>query len=416
MKRTGKISATPNPIIISGQTRVGVTKLVWSCAGAQEVEVRIGAPDGPLFSRSGASGQATTGEWVTDGMTFHLQDVSGRRPLLPEHTLATVTVGVKMDRVVRGLILMYHRIAELDADPWSLSVAPGNFAEQLAVLRRAGQPAPLARALVEMDLERETDPLLVVTFDDGYADNLYQALPLLEEFRIPATVFVPVNYIGGRRFFWWDVLDLLLAAADLPSEFRLRIAGANYRWRLDEPAPRQPRRWQASEMPPETARERFYLDLYRLLRPLPEDERSEVIDELLAWAGLASAPSDPYRQMSLDELRRLARHPLIEIGSHALTHRDLPDLSPNTQRDEIERSRTLLSRILGHPVRSFCYPYGSFTAETAQMVRDAGYACACGHFVQPLAAGADPYQLPRVMVGNWNGEEFARRLSAWLRP
>jgi hypothetical protein len=62
------------------------------------VEIHVGAPDGPMLgqfrSRGPASGVAKTGDWVSDGMTFYLQDVAGKA-LIPQYTLATVRVSVK---------------------------------------------------------------------------------------------------------------------------------------------------------------------------------------------------------------------------------------------------------------------------------------------------------------------------------
>jgi putative cofactor-binding repeat protein len=86
------LSANPNPIPVTGTALYGMTVISWSAPGAQEVEVRIGSPNGVLFDRGGKRGSAQTGLWVPDGMTFYLQDVSGGKALTAENTLATVVV------------------------------------------------------------------------------------------------------------------------------------------------------------------------------------------------------------------------------------------------------------------------------------------------------------------------------------
>src|SRR5438128_592029 len=91
MERTGTITADPNPIPVSDYALLGVTTLTWKATGAEVVEVRIGAPDGPLFIRSGPDGCARTGEWVSEGTVFYLQDVSGGLPLSAANTLTQVT-------------------------------------------------------------------------------------------------------------------------------------------------------------------------------------------------------------------------------------------------------------------------------------------------------------------------------------
>jgi hypothetical protein len=89
----GTLTATPNPIHLE-QTGAAVTELTWESANARELEVRLGAPDGHLVSRSGPAGRATTGDWVNNGMRFYLQDVTDGKPLTSLHTLDTVRVSL----------------------------------------------------------------------------------------------------------------------------------------------------------------------------------------------------------------------------------------------------------------------------------------------------------------------------------
>jgi hypothetical protein len=103
MKSTGLITAYPNPLPTYDYARLGTTTLTWTSNGTEVVEVRVGAPDGPLFSRSGPTGSATTGAWVADGMVFHLQNVSGGLPLSAANTLATVTVHSAPNRFLANL-------------------------------------------------------------------------------------------------------------------------------------------------------------------------------------------------------------------------------------------------------------------------------------------------------------------------
>jgi SAM-dependent methyltransferase len=92
MKSTGIITADPNPIRLRDDQSLGATTLTWTSEITREVEVRVGAPDGQLLSRTGPYGSVVTGDWVSDGMTFFLQNVSNRLPLTPDNTLATIAV------------------------------------------------------------------------------------------------------------------------------------------------------------------------------------------------------------------------------------------------------------------------------------------------------------------------------------
>jgi len=88
----GSISARPNPFPPDAQG-LGNTTLAWTSYGTSNVEVHVGAPDGPAFISSGpGSFSANTGHWVRNGMTFYLQNVSNGLPLTGANTLATVTM------------------------------------------------------------------------------------------------------------------------------------------------------------------------------------------------------------------------------------------------------------------------------------------------------------------------------------
>ena len=86
------LTASPNPIPVTGAATLGMTTISWMAPGAQAVEVHIGSPDGALFVGGGTRGSAQTGSWVPEGMTFYLQDISGGKSLTEENTLATVVV------------------------------------------------------------------------------------------------------------------------------------------------------------------------------------------------------------------------------------------------------------------------------------------------------------------------------------
>src|SRR5215469_16327730 len=121
---------------------------------------------------------------------------------------------------------MYHRISRTDIDPWGLCVDPSNFSEQMKILGSLAKPVSLEQLMY-------TDhPSVAITFDDGYVDNLENALPVLEQNAIPATLFVSTGYIGNSNGYWWDQLqEIFLSPRVLPSEdLSLSLGGETYRW------------------------------------------------------------------------------------------------------------------------------------------------------------------------------------------
>lgn len=323
----------------------------------------------------------------------------------------------------RALILLYHRVASLRSDPWSLAVTPAHFGEHVEILRRYARPArlqQLTRALAEgKTLHRS----VVVTFDDGYADNLVSAKPLLERHDVPATVFVATGAIGGGREFWWDELGrVLLEPGTLPAELDVRVDETRFTWTLgeaahyDQEAALRDRHWRAGEEAP-SARHALYRALWERLRCSPAGARERTMNELLEWSGVGVAVRPSHRTLSSDDVAALANGGLVDVGAHTVTHPMLSALSAAAQRDEIERSKTRLDEILDRPVTSFSYPYGGradFSRETVDAVRHARFHCACSTHADTVARQSDPYQLPRVYVGDWDGDRFAECLSQWL--
>jgi peptidoglycan/xylan/chitin deacetylase (PgdA/CDA1 family) len=300
-------------------------------------------------------------------------------------------------------------------------VSPRRFAEHLKVLRKYTQPMRL-RQLSRILLRGNNPPhrSVVVTFDDGYADNLHNAKPLLERYNVPATFFLASGLIGQEQEFWWDELDrLLLQPGTLPETLRLSVNGNTHRWELgegayySEEASRSHRHWRAWEEAP-SSRHSLYYTLWQLLRPVTEDERRRVLCELREWAGAESVGRLSNRSLSLDEVGALAQGGLVEVGAHTVSHPALKLLPPASQRDEILSSKAHLEGILDHPVAGFSYPYGSLSAETVGIVREVGFAYACASGGGLVKRSADLFRLPRKGIQDWDGDEFARHLSEWF--
>jgi len=282
-----------------------------------------------------------------------------------------------------ALILMYHRVSDSGPDPWGLSVSPRNFCEHLEVLHRQTSPVPL-KHLTSPDVgKRRSRRLVAVTFDDGYADNLLAAAPLLRRYEIPATVFVTAAAIGNPRGFWWDELaDLLLLPGKLPETLQLTIGGEARQWALGTSAQyseadyEKYRSYPAWKEPP-TQRQAAYAAIWQWLQPLSDWERREILDALTVWAGIATTSRSSRRMLTEVEVSALGSDGLIEVGAHTMTHPNLPTLSIENQRREVIESKTCLERIVNRVVNSFAYPYGQTSDLTASVVREAGFERAC---------------------------------------
>lgn len=316
----------------------------------------------------------------------------------------------------RSVVLCYHRVASLDRDPQLLAVTPQHFGEHLNYLSEHFEPVALERV---RDPEPSAKLAVAVTFDDGYADNLIAARPLLEEHRVPATVFVCTGNLGTRREFWWDELErILLEPETLPAQLDLSVRDARITRDLpvdyvDAPA------WNVLDRSDPTPRHALYREIAPLIRPLPPAERDAVVAELRSWAGLSELGRESHRSLTEGEVATLASSRYVGIGAHTVNHPVLASLGADAQRDEIETSRNMLKTLTGGAsVDNFAYPYGGandYDSRTLRILSEAGVANACTTTPRPVVGGEEPLQIPRILVRDWDTAEFQQRLEPFSR-
>ena len=254
------------------------------------------------------------------------------------------------------LSLLYHRINMLRPDPWTLCVSPAHFAEQ-------------------MDVASRFSPRPIITFDDGYADNLHQALPILERFNIPARFFVVSGELGSLQEMWWDALDQVFDPAHKESSNR-------------------------------------YSDAFTHLRSLPSSARLQELNKLFSQESRTRLFRQNRRMMTPDELSELSSNPLVEIGAHTVSHPVLSLLNLAEQVEEVGSSKRQLEEIIGKVIAGFAYPNGmlsDYTTETVEAVQHVGFKYAYSAFEHDLGG---EFQLPRVMIRDWDGEQFSKVLHA----
>lgn len=134
--------------------------------------------------------------------------------------IALKSTSVAADVVQRpapGLvILLYHQIGAPRASEVNLSA--DRFDEQLAHIGEAGGALPIDQAVAVLSpgqatSARQPQPArFVITFDDGTADFVDTALPLLAKYKLPVTLYVATRWIEEQRSFWDDGTVLSWAA------------------------------------------------------------------------------------------------------------------------------------------------------------------------------------------------------------
>ena len=277
----------------------------------------------------------------------------------------------------RGTIFMLHSVVDDDAFyPEAMLRCPaGRLDWTLRWLKANGRVfVSLDEAVARMG-RTSTGLFASFTFDDGYADNLTHALPVMERHNAPFAVYVTTGMVTGEIDAWWFGLSELIRIRD-----RIEVTGKKF------------------ECGDRAAKQRTFLAIEAMIHQnyaLLPDVKSLIRANGIDYYALAAQEG-----LTRDMLRELARHPLVTIGGHTTTHINLAQAPAPVVAKEMRDNRTFLEEITQTPVLHFAYPFGN---EKACGLREAGIARATGFHsaVTTRRGGIFPdhldhlYELPR---------------------
>jgi peptidoglycan/xylan/chitin deacetylase (PgdA/CDA1 family) len=295
-----------------------------------------------------------------------------------------------------GVVLLYHRIAAPALDIHGLCVTPATFRAHLDHLAASYRPMSLIQLAAAAEEGRLPDRAVAITFDDGYADNLRAASPLLLERNLPATFFLTSDGLRGVRAFWWDTLAwIFFGPIPLPPRLDLEDAEGRVSLPTATPAEREGAHWA----------------LYHRVRRADAGARERLMGTLSAWSG-AVVPESLGRPMTPMEIEELAAHPLRSIGGHGVCHLSFSAHAADVLRREVLENRTELEIATGRVVRTFAYPFGDYDDRSAELVGNAGYRAAVTCRSGLVRPRVDPLRLPRFTIEAGRAASFEDDLRA----
>jgi peptidoglycan/xylan/chitin deacetylase (PgdA/CDA1 family) len=302
------------------------------------------------------------------------------------------------------VVLLHGVLPDADTSPFNSS---GKFIspEKLRIfLERAGRIFRVVRAdeMVEAALSsRRMDNAMVLTFDDGYANNFVHARPLLAKMGLPFTVFATMGFLDSDEVLWNDRLEFALATT---RERRIPRGILPYELELGGPDSRQ----KALE------------ELKEALKRMPLDVASREARTLSGALGVEpNAPElSDVRFMTSEEVRRMSQMG-VGIGAHSVTHPILSRESQERVHSEVTACKDKLESVIGKPVSLFAYPNGrreDFNSVVKQELVWAGYSAAFTTIHDLYRPGGDLFEVPRISLSNqWSYEEFETRLTGILK-
>jgi peptidoglycan/xylan/chitin deacetylase (PgdA/CDA1 family) len=278
-----------------------------------------------------------------------------------------------------------------------------HFDQQLKILKKNYNVLSV-EAFTQLVLAKKKFPKnsVLITFDDGYADNHHEARPILEANGIQALFYIATANISTQNEMWWDNLErVFLATANLPESLSIAIDGSTHQFSTVT----------------QDARRATYEALHPLIKDLAPAMRDAKVDELIAWGGLQKAGRPTHRMLTFDELRTFSLSNSVVIGAHTHNHPKLSVCSKEEQYNEIASSKSNLETLLAYPIKHFSYPFGSksdYDARTVEICKAIGFDMVTANFHRQVHRWDSRFELPRMLVRNWSAEEFELKMFSFF--
>jgi peptidoglycan/xylan/chitin deacetylase (PgdA/CDA1 family) len=294
-------------------------------------------------------------------------------------------------------ILIYHRVLPDTDTLFPNEVTAERFDLQLSLLKQVFNVIPLPEAIELLKVGKLPARAASITFDDGYADNVTEALPILIKHGLHATFFIATAYLNGGRMFNDTVIEAIRRCPY--QNLDLRSIGLDNH----EVATNQAKRQAIEAILPK-------------VKYLPVEQRERRVAEV---ARLATHENLPDNLMMTTAQLRMLHNSGMEIGGHTHRHPILAGLDEQSVRSEIAAGLDWLEQTLNNKIRVFAYPNGKlgvdYLPEQAHTLRQLGFIGAVSTQHGSATHTSDAFQLPRFTPWQTEATRFIPMLLNNLR-
>lgn len=265
----------------------------------------------------------------------------------------------KLFHPVIGEILMLHRVVEnksiLDANR-QMEITPEFLEKTILSYRAKGYQLVSLDDVYEIlkSRKRQNKKFVCFTFDDGYRDNFELAFPILKKYNCPFTIYITTDFPDKKAALWWYVLEDILKQNDT------LVLGDGTK---------------LSTLTIDEKNKAFDYVRSNVFNAKGEDMQELVLQLLNNYIFSFSDLTVP-QGLSWEQLAELANDPLCTIGSHAVTHTPLTNLSTEEVIRELIDSKVTIEKYLNKPVNHFAYPYGIYSKKITELAKQVGYRTA----------------------------------------
>ncbi len=303
----------------------------------------------------------------------------------------------------RCIVLLYHRVIDLDFDPQLLAVSKENFNTHLKIINSDYNCLTINEFHEYLDSGKKIPKnSIVLSFDDGYQDNYLHALPLLEKHNSQALFYITTGTIDKNSEFWWDEVERIMFSGQVPKQVYIKWTGFEFSLQS----------WNSK------IRDELYNNVLPYLRNISVEARVNYIEDLREIFYQINTARETHLPMSLEELKKFASSKSAVIGAHTVNHPSLAHLTYEDQFIEIQQSVQFLSENLNQKIVDFSYPFGTtsnYNADTIAICKKVGLKYVAANFPKMVDKRSDKFQFPRFLVRNWDGKEFKLKLDEYFK-
>ena len=300
-------------------------------------------------------------------------------------------------------VLLYHRVTQLETDPQQLSVTPANFDVHIEHLKKNYRLLTVQEFQYHLEnKKRFPKKSVLITFDDGYADNYLEALPILEKHNAQGLFYIATGTLNTDKEYWWDALErIVLLSLNMHSSEKFIIKDVIY---------------DLTDLS-KGKRLELYERLLPVLRAINSSVREEKINELAqifnSFQGRAT-----HRAMTFQELKNMSVSESAVIGAHTHLHPSLGALTYEEQLKEIETSKNILEQLVSKKITHFSYPFGTvndFNADTLDIVKKMDFKLVAANIPYLVHKKTDKYAFTRFLVRDWNVVALEKQIQSFFR-
>ena len=289
-------------------------------------------------------------------------------------------------------ILYYHRVND-DGDPFFPAIGTSLFEAEMRFVSKHYRVVSLTE-LVERLAEGSVEPVLAITFDDGYRDNYDLAFPILQRYGLPATIFLTTGSMDSREPLWFEQIALAFKkttrqSADLDIDPRSRF-------------------WMRTTVERLQCVDRAFA----IFRGLPDAERRQSVARTLQQLGARDEGERDGKMLGWDQVRFMKDRG-IDFGGHTVTHPFLSRMSGDRVAWEASECKRRIEDEMQSPARHFAYPNGrdeDFGQWNKDLIRRAGYRAAVTTIWGVNNQSTDPMELRRGGPWETSPAAFAYKL------